>query len=324
MVHRRGVERQRLGRRQAGGIEDVGEHGPHGGPPLPADVAEDLDGGPPTPARLHAPIGEPAALVLASGEPTGLAQAEPAVAADEPPARLRREGRKPHAIAVEAIGEDQGVPREGPQRGLRPRQFPGGRIGIDDERPTQAPAQVVDREEAAREHHRPLGPEELQAVGDGGKAGAIHHDHSGKPGLEGGQVGGIPRRGGRQELGGEPGEDRGEEGRPERLAPLEEGRGARLDVREEGLRAFQRLVEGLAQGPGGPEDHGEPELHEGLQRPAPLAFPDAGGGEDGLAEGGGDVGAQELQDADEIDRHRGRARSAHSPSFREKVYGPLV
>ena len=65
-------------------------------------------------------------------------------------------------------------------------------------------------------------------------------------------------------------------------------------------------------------------LHEGLQRPAALPFRDADGGEDGLAESGGNVGAQELQDADEIDRHRGRARWVHSPSLAVKVYGPSV
>ena len=100
--------------------------------------------------------------------------------------------------------------------------------------------------------------------------------------------------------------------------------GGRRDEGEERLGAFERLVEGLGQGPGRLEDHGEPELHEGLERPAALQFADADGGENALAEGGGDVGAQKLQDADEIDRHWGRARWAHSPSFHEKVYGSPV
>jgi hypothetical protein len=89
---------------------------------------------------------------------------------------------------------------------------------------------------------------------------------------------------------------------------LEEGLGRGLDEREERLRALQCLVERLAQGPGRPQDDGEPELHEGLQGPAALPFADADALEDGLTEGSGDVTAQELQDADEIDRHRSRAR----------------
>ncbi len=45
---------------------------------------------------------------------------------------------------------------------------------------------------------------------------------------------------------------------------------------EERLGPFEDLVEGLAQGSGGPEDDGEPELDQGLQRPLALGDPDRG------------------------------------------------
>jgi hypothetical protein len=236
----------------------------------------------------------------------------------------RWRSREPHPVAIEPIGEHEGVPRERAHRRLGEGQLPRRRIGTEVQGAAEPLPEIVDGEEAARQHHRPFGPQELQVVGDGREARAIHDDHGREARLERREVGRVSGRGGWQEPGGEPGGDRGEEGRAERLAPLEESLGRRGDQREEGLRAFEGLVEGLAQRPGRPQDDGEPELDEGLQVPASLAFGGADGGEDRLAEGGGDVGAEKLQDADEIDRYRGRARSAHSPSFREKVYWPSV
>ena len=268
-----GVQGEGLGRRQTGEIEDAGEHGPDGRPPLPPDVAEELDGGAPTPARLHHPVGEPAPLGLAARQAADLAEAEPPVPADEPPAALRREGREPHAIGVQAIGEHQGVPGERGHRRLGPGQLPRGRIGEEGQGATEPAAHVVDNEEAAREHHRAFGPEELQAVGHGREPGAVHDDHRGEAGPERPEVLGVPRRRGRQEPGGEPGEDFGEEGGPEGLAPLEEGLGAGLHQGEEGFRPFEGLVQGLAQGARSPEDHGEPELDEGLQGSSGVAVP---------------------------------------------------
>ncbi|OGB91088.1 MAG: hypothetical protein A3G35_20370 [candidate division NC10 bacterium RIFCSPLOWO2_12_FULL_66_18] len=49
---------------------------------------------------------------------------------------------------------------------------------------------------------------------------------------------------------------------------------------EERLGPFEDLVEGLVQGSGGPEDDGEPELDQGLQRPLALALGDPDRGKD--------------------------------------------
>jgi hypothetical protein len=251
-------------------------------------------------------------------------QAEAAIVPDDSPAALGREGGEPHPVAVEPVGKHEGVPGEAGHGGPRPGEFGRGRIRADIERPAQAAPHIVDGEETPREHHRPLGPEELQAVGNGREPRAVHHAEPGEAGLERGELCGVAGRDGPQEPGGEPGEHLGEEGWAEVPAALEEGLGSGRDAGEEGLGALEGLVERLTESPGRPEDDGEPELDEGLQGPAALPFGGADTLEDGLAEGGGDVGAQKLQDADEIDRCRGRARLTHSPSFCEKVYGPSV
>jgi hypothetical protein len=58
--------------------------------------------------------------------------------------------------------------------------------------------------------------------------------------------------------------------------------------------------------------------------PAALAFGDPDGGEDRAAEGGDDVGPQQLQNTTEVEPPPGRAGRGRSPSFRAKVYGPPV
>jgi len=88
------------------------------------------------------------------------------------------------------------------------------------------PADLAERLDShaatAREDHCPLGPEELQVVGDG-EAGAIDHADGGEARRQRGERG-CP------------------EGSPERLAPLEERFGGSLDQGEERLGALQRLV----------------------------------------------------------------------------------
>jgi len=165
-----GVEGERLGGRQARGIEDVGEHGPHRAPPLPADVAEQLHRGAPTAPGLHHPIGEAAPLGDPACQAADLAEAEPPIAPDQAPAALRREGREPHPVAVEPIGEHEGVPRERAHRRPGAGQLPRGGVGAEGQGATEPAAQVVDGEQTPRQHHRPLGPQELQAVRDGREA----------------------------------------------------------------------------------------------------------------------------------------------------------
>lgn len=155
------VQGERLGGRQARGIEHVGEHGPHDGPALPADVAQALGRGGAAAARLHEPVGVPAPLGGPPRQAPDLAEAVPPVAPDEPPAALRPKGRESHAIAVGPVGEHQRVPREGARRGLGAGQLPRHRIGAEVEGATEPVARIVDGEETAGEHHRPLGQEEL-------------------------------------------------------------------------------------------------------------------------------------------------------------------
>ena len=122
-------------------------------------------------------------------------------------------------------------------------------------------------------------------MGDGRETGAVHNAEGGEAALERRQVGPVAGRRGREELGGEPGKDLAEEGGTQGAAPLEEGLGAGRHLGEERVGpGRQGLGQGVAQGPGGAEHHGQPELDEELQGPATLAFRAADGGEDGLTQ----------------------------------------
>ena len=60
---------------------------------------------------------------------------------------------------------------------------------------------------------------------------------------------------------------------PQPLRPLEEGLGRGTGRRPQGGKHHPALLERLGQGARSREDHGDPELGQGRQRPAALAFP---------------------------------------------------
>ena len=227
------------------------------------------------------------------------------------------EGRR----AVQPVPQHQGVAREPVQGGHGPREFAGRGVGVEDQRPTQPAPEIVDPEQAAGQHHRPLVPEQLQPPRDRGQPRAVEHHDRGEPRLHLGHLRRVARRDGGQHPRGKPPEHLDKEGGPQVPAALKEGLRGRRHAREERLALLEPVGQGLAQGRGRPQNDGHPELHQRGQRPHPLPLGPAHPPKGRVTQGGGDVRLQQLRQPQQVDVRPGP--SGHSTSRGWGSYGPV-